>query len=192
MAGRREHPDALTHDALLEALRAPGTEQQPQRRAAAAKVLVRVDLDTLLRGTPIAGETCEVVGYGPVAVSAVTDLIDAGAVLKAVATKGEQVLGVAHLGRKPTTAQHTALEWLHPTCAAEGCPHTARLERDHRAPWADTKITLVDLMDRLCAHHHRLKTHQRWALAAGHGKRPFVPPTDPRHPDRLARAGPAP
>jgi hypothetical protein len=193
-AGRREHPDALTHDALLTLVReaaTPADAAAPTQRRAQAKVLVRVDLDTLLRGTPIDGETCEMVGYGPVAVSTVTDLIDAGAVLHAIATRGQQVHGVAHLGRKPTAAQQTALEWINPTCAAEGCPHTARLERDHRTPWADTKITLLDLMDRLCAHHHRLKTHQQWALTAGHGKRAFVPPADPRHPDRPeARAGP--
>ena len=40
--------------------------------------------------------------------------------------------------------------------------------------------------DRLCRHHHGLKTHQGWALVPGRGKRPFVPPDDPRHP------GPAP
>jgi hypothetical protein len=195
-AGRREHPDALTHDALLTFVREAATPADAaaptQRRAQAqAKVLVRVDFDTLLRGTPIDGETCELVGYGPVAVSTVTDLIDAGAVLHAIATRGQQVQGVAHLGRKPTAAQQTALEWINPSCAAEGCPHTARLERDHRTPWADTKITLLDLMDRLCAHHHRLKTHQNWALVNGHGKRAFVPPADLRHPDRPeSRAGP--
>jgi hypothetical protein len=189
-AGRREHPDALTHDALLDLVRTAAAPE-PGARRAQAKVLVRVDLDTLLRGTPIEGETCELVGYGPVAVSTVTDLLDAGAVCHAVVTKGRQVCGVAHLGRKPTAAQQTALEWINPTCAVEGCPHTARLERDHRAPWAHTNITLLDLMDRLCAHHHRLKTHQNWALVDGHGKRPFVPPADPRHPDRPeSRAGP--
>jgi hypothetical protein len=190
-AGHRETPDALSHDALLTFVREAATPATPARRRAAAKVLVRVDFDTLLRGTPVDGETCELVGYGPVAVSTVTDLIDAGAVLHAIATRGQQVLGVAHLGRKPTAAQQTALEWINPTCAAEGCPHTARLERDHRAPWAQTKVTLLDLLDRLCAHHHRLKTHQNWALTRGHGKRALVPPSDPRHPDHAeARAGP--
>jgi hypothetical protein len=190
-AGRREDQDALSHDALLTLVRA-GSADAVAPRKAAAKVLVRVDLDTLLRGHPIEGETCELVGYGPVAVSTVTDLLDGGAVCHAVATRGQQVQGVAHLGRKPTAAQQTALEWIHPTCAVEGCPHTARLERDHRAPWAETKITLLDLMDRLCAHHHRLKTHQNWALVTGHGKRAFVPPDDPSHPEMAARTGPAP
>ena len=52
----------------------------------------------------------------------------------------------------------------------------------HLADWAHTHITLLGLMDRLCEHHHDLKSLEHWALAAGSGKRAFVPPDDPRHP----------
>jgi hypothetical protein len=99
-----------------------------------------------------------------------------------------------HLGRKPTAMQTTALEWLSPTCANEACNNTWRLEKDHREDWAKTKITLLDWLDHLCHHCHALKTRQNWALIPGRGKRPFVPPSDPRHP-RFARndnSGPAP
>jgi hypothetical protein len=41
-------------------------------------------------------------------------------------------------------------------------------------------------LDRLCVHHHRLKTHNGWALIAGSGKRPMVPPSDPQHPGNQA------
>jgi hypothetical protein len=58
----------------------------------------------------------------------------------------------------------------------------AHLQRDHRIDWADTHFTVLDLLDVLCAHHHRLKTIHSWALVAGAGKRPFVAPSDPRHP----------
>ena len=111
--------------------------------------------------------------------------------LAAVATCGRQVTGVAHLGRRATAHQRTALQWQDPSCAAAGCPRHTRLQEDHRAPWADTKITLVDLMDRLCEHHHSLKTHHGWALLPGQGKRPFVPPDDPRRTtSRAMAAGP--
>jgi hypothetical protein len=40
----------------------------------------------------------------------------------------------------------------------------------------------IELLDRLCHYHHRLKTTKRWALVEGSGKRDFVPPEDPRHP----------
>jgi hypothetical protein len=154
------------------------------RRGAPAKLLLRVDLQAFLRGFPTTGETCELVGYGPIAVSAVHDILKrADPFIAAIFTRGHEVAGVAHLGRKPTAYQQSALEWLYPTCAAAGCPATARLEKDHRLDWSATHLTLLDWLDLLCAHHHQLKTRHNWSLTTGYGKRPFVPPTDPRHPD---------
>ncbi|HWC11139.1 MAG TPA: DUF222 domain-containing protein [Acidimicrobiales bacterium] len=192
-AGHAERAEAHAADALAELVREAAREDVSRRARDAAgngarrwrsgKVLVRVDLPALLRGCPADGELCEIVGYGPVAASAVRDMLDCGdPFLAAVATAGEEVLGVAHLGRRPTAAQRTALEWLYPRCANEGCGALARLEFDHRQDWAKTHLTLVDLMDRLCAHDHGLKTRQGWALVAGRGRRPFVSPDDPRHP----------
>jgi len=55
---------------------------------------------------------------------------------------------------------------------------------------------MLEMLDRLCRYHHRLKTTKGWALVEGTGKRDFVPPEDPRHPrhakgpkSRSARAG---
>lgn len=58
----------------------PRRKRRSKARAAAAttKVLVRVDLDALLRGYPIDGEVCEIAGFGPVATRAVVDLLDTG------------------------------------------------------------------------------------------------------------------
>ncbi len=134
---------------------------------------------------------CELAGFGPVAVSAIRDLLDtADPFLAAVVTKGEQVVGVAHLGRRPTAHQQTALEWLYPTCAVEGCSAGTWLENDHRVDWASSHTTVLDLLDRLCSHHHDLKSLDGWALVDGRGKRPFVAPDDPRHP-RNAHAPPS-
>ena len=137
-----------------------------------------------MRGYPAEGETCEVAGFGSVPPQVVQDLIESGdPFLKAIATKGKDVIGVAHLGRRPNAYQSTALDWLYPTCAVEGCPSRGSfLQTDHRIDWHKTHFTLYDLLDRLCPHHHRLKTTQGWALVAGKGKRAFVPPEDPRHP----------
>jgi hypothetical protein len=175
--GRAEPTEAYSFDAL---------EAICLGQAAAAsvkhKVIVRVDLDALLRGQPIDGETCDVAGV-PVAVSVVEDILSSGsAFLTAVVTRGEAIAGVLHYGRTPTAHQQTALEWLHPTCAAEGCSQTARLQRDHRADWARTKVTVFELLDLLCAFHHGLKTTKGWGLVEGRGKRAFVPPEDARHP----------
>ncbi len=151
---------------------------------------MRVDLAALLRGRPLEGEVCEICGFGPVAVSAVRDLLDTSdPFLAAVVTRGEEVASVAHLRRRPNAAQQTALEWLYPSCAVEGCSASTWLENDHRLDWATSKLTVVDLLDRLCSHHHDRKTLDGWSLVQGRGKRAFVPPEDPRHP-RNAHAPP--
>jgi hypothetical protein len=167
-----------------EAGPAPRRAKRRRRRGGAlAKVITRIDLDCLLRGHALPGETCEIVGFGPVAVSAVYDMLDTmDPYLAAVVTKGEQVMGVAHLGRRANAHQQTALEWLFPECVVLGCSTQSRLETDHRIDWADTHFTLLELLDRPCKHHHDLKTHHGWALVEGRGKRPMVAPDDPRHP----------
>jgi hypothetical protein len=209
--GRRERSESLDYDALLSTLRSPsccdggvaasddggavGAGGRGRRRRGGrgggngqrAKILVRVDFDTLLRGYPIDGEVCEIAGYGPVSVGAVHDLLAEGGFLAAIVTKGERVTGVAHLGRRPRAVQDSALEWLDPICTREGCGHRW-VERDHRDDWAKTKVTLVDAMDRLCSHDHDLKTRFGWALVPGRGRRPMVPPDDPRHPRYAARS----
>ena len=174
---REEPAEAYAFDALKELLCG-----EPSCGGVGAKVIARVDLDTLFRGYTIEGEVCEVAGV-PVAVSAIEDILESGsAFLSCVVTKAERLVGVAHFGRRPTAGQQTGLEWLYPTCAAEGCGQSARLQRDHRVDWAKTKITVFDLLDLLCPFHHGLKTTKNWALVEGRGKRPFVAPDDPAHP----------
>ncbi|MEY2566358.1 MAG: hypothetical protein QOE35_887 [Actinomycetota bacterium] len=176
-AERREPTEAYAFDALERLLTG-----RADTGGLDAKVICRIDLDAFLRGYPTSGETCDVAGC-PVPVSAVEDLLASGSpFLAAIVTKGEAITGVLHLGRAPTAKQQTGLEWLYPTCAASGCSQSARLQRDHRDDWAKTHFTLFDLLDLLCAHHHRLKTTTGWGLVEGRGKRAFVPPDDPRHP----------
>jgi len=176
---RRERPEAYNFDALVAL--ANGAERSCRP---GYEVMVRIDHDALLRGAVAEGETSEIAGFGPVPPSVVHQLIEtADPFLKAIVTKGKDIVGVAHLGRRPNAYQKSALEWLYPTCAAEGCPTRASfLQTDHRTDWAKTHFTLYDLLDRLCPADHRLKTHHGWALVAGKGKRSFVPPDDPRHP----------
>lgn len=153
------------------------------------RVMIRVDLDALLRGAPLEGELCEIPGYGPVPVSVVEDLVATeNPFIIGILTKSQALVGVYHHGRHPNAYQRSALDFLHPTCAVAGCSSRAGLQYDHRADFSKTRITAFDLLDRLCRHHHGLKTHQGWALVKGRGKRPFVPPDDPRHPE----IGPSP
>lgn len=147
------------------------------------RVMIRVDLDALLRGVAIEGELCEIAGSGPIPVSVVKDLLATeNPFITGILTRGEAVVGVYHHRRHPNAHQRSALDFLYPTCAAQGCPTRAGLQYDHRHDYSTSKITAFDLLDRLCVHHHNLKTRSNWALVNGRGKRPFVPPDDPRHP----------
>ena len=153
------------------------------------RVMIRVDLDCLLRGVPLEGELCEIAGYGPVPVSVVEDLLATeNPFIVGILTKGEPVVGVYHHGRHPNARQRSALDFIHPSCAVQGCSSRAGLQYDHREDFSRTRITAFDLLDRLCHHHHDQKTHHGWALVEGRGKRAFVAPEDPRHP----RVGPSP
>ncbi|MFP5376913.1 MAG: hypothetical protein ACLGIO_09055 [Acidimicrobiia bacterium] len=164
----------------------------PARSPVPTKVVVRIDWTALVRGWVAEGETCEITGVGPVAVSAVRAMMASGdPFLAAVVTKGVDVVSVAHLGRRPSAFQQTALDWAAPTCRVEGCDAAGRLENDHRHGWAATRLTVLGCIDPLCAGHHDRKTYDGWALVAGTGKRPMVGPDDPRHP-RPARASPVP
>ncbi len=157
------------------------------------QVMIRVDLDTLLRGVAIEGELCEIAGYGPVPVSVIEELVaNDNAFVVGVLTKSSQVLGVYRRRRRPNVAQVSALQFLYPTCAASGCGQRTGLQNDHREDWARIKVTVFDLCDRLCPHHHRLKTNHGWGLVEGSGKRAFVAPEDPRHPGRVTRATTSP
>ena len=175
----------------------PNTEIRPVRPMPSRRwsnprylALLRIDAAALRRGHIDGQERCEIAGVGPIPVSVARDLLGE-AILKLVITNGVDVANVTHLGRGPTAAQKIALLWTNPTCAVEGC-HRRRIEYDHRKPWAQTRHTRLDELDPLCDYHHDLKTRLDWALLPGKGKRPFVPPDDPRHPrHRSVRARPA-
>jgi hypothetical protein len=179
--GRHEPTEAYLFDALM-ALGAGEEDTTAPRGRGSTKVLVRVDFEALFRGYPTEGEVCEIAGFGPIPVSVVEDLLAQGdTFLAAIITRGRAVIGVAHLGRRPTAAQQSALQWLYPLCAVEGCSALAR-QIDHREDWAKTHRTVIDSLDGYCCHHHDLKTYEGWALVEGRGKRAFVAPDDARHP----------
>lgn len=142
--------------------------------------LLRIDVSALTRGEVHGGELCEISGIGPVPVSVARQLLG-DAVVKLIVTKGVAVANVTHLGRGPTVAQRMALLWRSPSCSNEACARSF-VQIDHREAWAETRHTVLQELDPLCPHCHRLKTYQGWSLVDGTGKRSFVPPTDPRHP----------
>ncbi|HXW82013.1 MAG TPA: hypothetical protein VEJ84_21125 [Acidimicrobiales bacterium] len=183
--GRREAPEAYAFDGLVGLADAGGGDK------VRTEVLIRVDHAALVRGYAVDGEICDAPGAGALTPQAVLDVIDSGdPVLKALITKGKDVLTVAHLGRRPNAHQQTALDWMFPTCAAEHCStRAAYLQTDHRIDWSKTHVTVLDLLDRLCGYDHYLKTHEGWQLVEGRGKRAFVSPADPRHPQNAGQSG---
>ena len=127
---------------------------------------------------------CEIAGQGPIPVADAWRMIDGDAFVAAVTTNGTEIDKVVHLGRKPTVLQRTALEWFSAgECSIEGCTNPARIEIDHVADWADTKITALPDLASPCGHHHDLKTRRGYTFGPRlpSGKRRLIPPdgTDP-------------
>ena len=145
-------------------------------------------MEALRRGALDGEERCEITGVGPVPVRVARELLG-DAVLKLVLTNGLDVANVTHLGRGPSAAQRVALLWRSPTCSVAGC-NGVRVEIDHRVPWSQTHHTRLDECDPLCPSHHDRKTYEGWALVEGAGKRPLVPPDDPRHPANAGERSP--
>ena len=182
--GRREPVEAYAFDALIELARRAAGERADEKASSPALQplgIIRVDHAALSRGHVEGDEICEIAGLGPIPVSVARDLLG-DAVVKLVITKGVDVLNVTHLGRGPTVAQKIALWWQNPQCTALDCTRVQRIEFDHRTEWRKTHHTRLDDGDGLCGHCHDLKTYFGWALVEGTGKRPLVPPDDPRHP----------
>jgi hypothetical protein len=182
--GREESRTAYAFDALVEmARRASGEGAGGTKPSTRPQLLglVRVDHGALVRGRVEGDEVCEITGLGPIPVRVARDLLG-DAVVKLVLTKGVDVANVTHLGRGPTVAQKIALWWRTPQCTSLDCTRVQRIEFDHREEWRKTHHTRLDEGDGLCGHCHDLKTRLGWALVAGDGQRPLVPPDDPRHP----------
>jgi hypothetical protein len=175
----RESRDAYAFDALIDMATSP--TEAAVKPAPRSMAIIRVDHAALVRGTVEGEEVCDLPGLGPIPVRIARDLLGES-ILKLVITKGVDVMNVTHLGRGATIAQNVALMWTSPECTRSGCTRTFRLENDHRAEWHKTHHTRLDELDRLCDHDHDLKTRHGWALVEGKGKRPMVPPDDPRHP----------
>ena len=173
--GRREPADAYAFDAAAELITSGGGGT-PVPAGADAKVIVRVDLEALLRGRTLDGETCEIAGLGPIPVSVVRAWME-NAFLAAIVTKGTEITKVVHLGRRFTSEQRTALQWRDPVCARKGCDNRLGLQYDHFEDWADTHTTRVGAGRRFCPSCHRLKS-RGWKVSEpdADGQCTFTPP----------------
>ena len=183
--GRREGFDAYRADALLALARAGRDGNGCSSSRPRNTVHVVIDHAALLRGKAEAGERCEVAGVGPVPVRVVRSMLD-DAFVTAVVSDGVDVSTVAHLGRRPTAHQRSALEVRDPECVVGGCHVRVGLEIDHVEPWSATRVTKLDALARLCRFHHAQKTHEGYRLEGGPGHWRWLKPdgtdVDPRPP----------
>ncbi|TML86481.1 MAG: DUF222 domain-containing protein [Actinobacteria bacterium] len=190
--GRREGFDAYRADALLALARAGRDSSACSSSRPRNTVHVVIDHAALVRGKAESGERCEVGGVGPVPVRVVRSMMD-DAFVTAVVSDGVDVSTVAHLGRRPTAHQRSALEVRDPECVVGGCHVRVGLEIDHVEPWSATRVTKLDALARLCRFHHAQKTHEGYRLEGGPGHWRWLKPdgtdVDPRPPPSPADDG---
>ena len=124
---------------------------------ASAHIIVRVDHAALVRGHVEGDEQCEIDGIGPVPVSDVVQYMSDPFITVLTETGQEAALvsTTTRLIRKPL---RIALDQRDRVCVVPGCGIASGLEYDHLIPYAQGGPTSLDNVQRLCKHHHRLKT----------------------------------
>jgi hypothetical protein len=165
-AARRDNLDAeqrerLTADALIKLVLDGGTAPKSGR----AELVLVCDIGAFQRGHTHSGETCHVIGAGPVPVSVARDLATE-AFIKAVLYDGVNISTVAHYSRYKKAELRTALALGPPplfdgaVCTDEGCDRRYHLEWDHIDPVAHDGPTSFENLAPRCIPHHRQKTRR--------------------------------
>jgi hypothetical protein len=168
--GSAEPWEAQAADALVQLTAGSG-----KGRSRSADVVVVVDLRAWRRGRAKEGESCHIVGGGPVPVSLAKELA-VDAFLKAVVHDGVEIKSVKHLGRHIPAELRTALDLGAPpgfegTACADGCGRRHGLEWDHVDPVAHGGPTSYDNLRPRCwgCHHDKTERDRRAGLLGGRG-----------------------
>ena len=127
-------------------------------------VMVRVDLEALLRGRAEGDECCEIDNQGPIPVPMARDMAN-DSFLRLVFHRAGDIRAVSHMGRTINQQLRTALVFRDTTCVVPGCGTSFGLEIDHIVPFAEGGPTTLDNLALLCHHHHFLKTYEDWVLS---------------------------
>ncbi len=109
-AGRREPPDALAFDAIIQmADESAEVATKASGNRVPATVIVRVDHAALVRGTTEPGETCEIAGIGPVPVPVARKLEGDDSILKVLVhdTTDVRAISQAAAPSPPGSAPHS-------------------------------------------------------------------------------------
>ena len=172
-AGKREPRCAYMADAVM-ALLADGPSKP---------IEVRLDADhtAIQRGYVEAGERCEIAGIGPIPVTTARALLNDAR----ITVLGHAASDITTISSPVRTIPAKLRRWIeatYPTCSADGCDCSERLEIDHITPIEQDGPSTPDNTWRLCPHHHKLKTHYGWKVEGPIGARRLVPPDDPDPP----------
>jgi hypothetical protein len=179
----REAPEARAFDAMVQlADDSAAAALVSNGSRAPATLVMRVDHSAFLRGHTEVGEVCEIVGVGPIPVS-VARRLSSDVFLKALITDGTDVRSVSHLGRTIPARLRTALEELQPECVIAGCHIDRHLEIDHDVGIEDQGPTALWNLNRLCHHHHFVKTIKKLRVV-GEGTNKQLVAADRAPPDR--------
>ncbi len=179
LAGLADHALGKHHARPSGATPRPSRNGEPQLPVRYL-ALLRIDVAALQRGCVQGQEVCEIAGVGTVPVERARELLGEAA-LRLIITRGADVANVTAAGRGWSAAQRIAVLWTRRSCSVSGC-NRPWVDIDHRHEWAQGGTTSLGNADLYCRYHHDQKTHHGWALVPGTGKRPMVPPDDPRHP----------
>jgi len=132
-------------------------------RPPTCSLMVRVDLDALLRGHAGPDEVCEIDNQGPIPVAMARDLAN-DSFLRLVYHRSGDIRAISHLGRTVNRRLRTALAHRDRCCVVPGCGAPFGLEIDHVVPFALGGPTELANLALLCHHHHYLKTYEGWTL----------------------------
>jgi hypothetical protein len=171
-AGIRDTSEQMDFDALMEMARAAhanvtGTppmgddEAIPMPPPKAPKtVYVVVNFDAMVARAEPGEETAYIAGFGPVPVSVVREVMD-DAFLVGVVMHGTEVAKIKRFGRRFGAEIRDAVMIKHRfRCSTPGCTNWARLEMDHKQPYAKGGPTSYTNCDPKCDTCHDEKTRQ--------------------------------
>jgi len=131
-------------------------------------IIMRVDLEALVRGHLLPGEESSIDGVGHVPLTVVQQYLDAAKV-RLVVTEGVDIRSVYSFKRNIPKALDIALRHRDRQCAVDRCGATFQLERDHIHEFARGGPTTLDNLVLLCGYHHRLKTSKGYRIEGSPG-----------------------
>jgi hypothetical protein len=175
--GRR---DQYLADALVDLLSGAVAQEKGGRSVrTGVTCIVRINAETLKRGSLEQGEVCEIAGVGPVSVETVRDLLGESA-MRLLVMDGADVATMTSATRDAPARVEAALFERDLVCVVPGCDVSIGLQTHHwRKEFHLKGPTELDNLCRVCAIHHGLVTNGGWDLRGGPGRWEWVPPEWP-------------